>query len=39
MDNTFAQVETYLQELYKQGIERIESAIINTKIELPSIEK
>lgn len=24
MDNTFAQVETYLQELYKQGIERIE---------------
>ena len=24
MDNTFAQVETYLQELYKQGIERID---------------
>lgn len=24
MDNTFAQVETYLQGLYKQGIERIE---------------
>lgn len=24
MDATFAQVETYLQELYKQGIERIE---------------
>ena len=24
MEATFAQVETYLQELYKQGIERIE---------------
>ena len=24
MDNTFAQLATYLQELYKKGIERIE---------------